>query len=1022
MKDSKQKKDKNSKEQANNNNNNNNLNIKKNTLTNSNSAINIKNLQSVNHLSSANLIVEKKQKGYQFEFFYDLIKNLKIEKRLQNSLLINNNKFSPKLNFNSTSNISSNNTISNGNIIANVNSSNNNNLLVNNNNIHHSHKFNQQLQLSIRRTLQKKYNVNVKKYNDFVTSDLIYNKNCHLVSVMKDFMILDYVDEFLKRTYKIYESKERVPKIANYYKNYLKFFCNPVFVEFKLNDIIQGYGDQKAEMYYNKNYGGKQSHNVKGNNSINNVDKRKNKNKNRNNNNCSVLKTIFNTTVKENIDRNSLTQSTIKNDLIDDNSVYYVGNHLLNVVNNNIINTNHYSNYKEESLKSHNYKIKSSLNNFDNRIKDAIDKIEVNENFEAKHGNSTYLNYSQNSINSGILLTKRSNEESLLNILSNFESDATKTSSKNYRTISTGVASSFLNVNNVNNTKRIIKVNSKIDISKNNNKENILVIKEFEKKLTLNNNNNNNNTNTPVNLNRIESNTNLNGNVINIKNENKTIESNTNLNIDSNYYKKIQHNRANTITKESLSISNNNKNNENNRIKSKSITQRLFNPNNEEEATITSQKSIKNLKISSSNNVNNSNNLTNQNNNSKSNKSEFQLNKQNCNLAITNNNLNNHLAESTKYNFKSNLNAVKASPIKSNNLTKEVINNYQNKLNSLIKTNSSLKFSNSRSNSTIGLNDLPNSNNSNNINSNSNNNHNTGHAKNVYSTEIIQSYTHFNKDYNKDCINSPSSPLMNNSKSKLKSSLNDIQKLLKEGNIATNNIISNKNRINLNSNLKIGSTSPISNVRNANILSNNYNNIISNNNSTNNNGRTITITNSNNEVNNNDVMKITLSLYMDKGSRNKVNGELIQSSTQPVANYFASEIIKKAAVNSNNVNQAVNHNNNNILEKSINNFNININNQINFPDMKKLNINNFLERKEKLSRNKTSSIYCTKSMKDETSGATNRHLSNSKRQNNMNININNVIKPVDNLYKIIHGQGDSKQIYSSYSSNLQGIL
>ncbi len=38
-------------------------------------------------------------------------------------------------------------------------------------------------------------------------------------------MVFDYVDEFLKRYYYIEESKER-----NYYKNYLKFFCNPVFL------------------------------------------------------------------------------------------------------------------------------------------------------------------------------------------------------------------------------------------------------------------------------------------------------------------------------------------------------------------------------------------------------------------------------------------------------------------------------------------------------------------------------------------------------------------------------------------------------------------------------------------------------------------------------------------------------------------------------------------------------------------------------------------------------------------------
>lgn len=53
------------------------------------------------------------------------------------------------------------------------------------------------------------------------------------------------------------ESKERVPKIANYYKNYLTFFCNPVFRDFNLNSIIQVYSDNKAELYYNKTYSNK---------------------------------------------------------------------------------------------------------------------------------------------------------------------------------------------------------------------------------------------------------------------------------------------------------------------------------------------------------------------------------------------------------------------------------------------------------------------------------------------------------------------------------------------------------------------------------------------------------------------------------------------------------------------------------------------------------------------------------------------------------------------------------------------
>ena len=68
-------------------------------------------------------------------------------------------------------------------------------------------------------------------------------------------MIYDFIDEFLKRYYTKNESRDRIPKFVNYYKNYLKFFCRPIFRDLELNDIIQSYGEKCAEIYYNDNYG-----------------------------------------------------------------------------------------------------------------------------------------------------------------------------------------------------------------------------------------------------------------------------------------------------------------------------------------------------------------------------------------------------------------------------------------------------------------------------------------------------------------------------------------------------------------------------------------------------------------------------------------------------------------------------------------------------------------------------------------------------------------------------------------------
>ncbi len=102
-----------------------------------------------------------------------------------------------------------------------------------------------------------RYGVQCKlKYNyiGYITENLIFNKNTHLVSTFKDFMIWDYIEEFLKRYYNNYESKERVPKFASFYKNYLKFFCIPTFKDIYCNEMIHNFSEKKAELFYNANY------------------------------------------------------------------------------------------------------------------------------------------------------------------------------------------------------------------------------------------------------------------------------------------------------------------------------------------------------------------------------------------------------------------------------------------------------------------------------------------------------------------------------------------------------------------------------------------------------------------------------------------------------------------------------------------------------------------------------------------------------------------------------------------------
>lgn len=57
-------------------------------------------------------------------------------------------------------------------------------------------------------------------------NDIIYNEKAHIVAVFKDYLIYDDTSEFLKRFYKVQESKSRLMKIFEFYDSYSKIFPN----------------------------------------------------------------------------------------------------------------------------------------------------------------------------------------------------------------------------------------------------------------------------------------------------------------------------------------------------------------------------------------------------------------------------------------------------------------------------------------------------------------------------------------------------------------------------------------------------------------------------------------------------------------------------------------------------------------------------------------------------------------------------------------------------------------------------
>ena len=214
-------------------------------------------------------------------------------------------------------------------------------------------------------------------YKKFVIENLISTKECHKVACLKDCMIYDYIDEFLKRYYKKNESKSHIPKFVNYYKNYLNFFCKPTFSSITFNNIIQNNGEKKAEIYYNNNYG--------------------NKNKNKKEEN-KKYKNIFSESIKESINDISLFNENDNNKTINLNNSNFSrylkknNNQILdesesNSIYNLLMNLNNKKNIKTERL-SLNKRFLNNFNNNNNII--AIDKIPDEINTHSSRKNTFY--------------------------------------------------------------------------------------------------------------------------------------------------------------------------------------------------------------------------------------------------------------------------------------------------------------------------------------------------------------------------------------------------------------------------------------------------------------------------------------------------------------------------------------------------------------------------------------------------------------------------------------------------------
>ena len=102
--------------------------------------------------------------------------------------------------------------------------------------------------------LYSKYGDIEEDYYLSYINQLFYNVSSHYNCIYKENQYLENIEEFLKRYYRKHESRDRVPKLSEYYKNYLVFFCRPLFRNYKLGKVLHDYEDKKAEIFYKNNY------------------------------------------------------------------------------------------------------------------------------------------------------------------------------------------------------------------------------------------------------------------------------------------------------------------------------------------------------------------------------------------------------------------------------------------------------------------------------------------------------------------------------------------------------------------------------------------------------------------------------------------------------------------------------------------------------------------------------------------------------------------------------------------------
>ena len=322
----------------------------------------------------------------------------------------------------------------------------------------------------IQKKIYKKYSKKVKKYyNLSVINNILEKGKCHIVAVYKEFLLYyDYM-EFLKRFYKITETRSRLINISYYYKE---------------NSII--FPNYSPLIEYNYLYNNIRKKQILKNKIINNKKKlRKSKKRNKD-------------TIKDNNNienDNNFFSNTIYNDILNESESFT--NLLFGIERNNKDNenNNYISNEIEEEIEDFE-KIISIIHHTEIKKKRIVDLFignnEKNKKIKYKKTNIDNLGVSTNNIR----LNKKRNSNKKNNSNSLFIKSMNNSTASGSNSVTNTIQNQKFNFNKKNNKRNSIKNDtvyqkirvankntiSKTNIFSNNDNNNDIKVKPEEEK------------------------------------------------------------------------------------------------------------------------------------------------------------------------------------------------------------------------------------------------------------------------------------------------------------------------------------------------------------------------------------------------------------------------------------------------------------------------------------------------------------------------------------------------------------